>query len=142
MRTIIDTAVAAGNFTALLSALKIGSFFDTLRTPGPYTIFAPTDEAFARLSPASLKALLRNNRKLKTVLAYHVVSGTLAAAQLATGDLRTVEGSSLQVAVDKGRVSINGAHIVQADIFTSNGVIHAIDALLIPKTAAFLAAVA
>jgi len=142
MRTIIDTAVAAGTFTAFLGALKAGSFLDTLRTPGPYTLFAPTDEAFARLAPSSLRALLRNNRRLRTVLAYHVLSGTMAASKLVPGELRTVEGSSLLVATDNDRLSINGAHIVQSDIFTSNGVIHAIDSLLIPRTAAFLAAVA
>jgi uncharacterized surface protein with fasciclin (FAS1) repeats len=142
MKTIIDTAVASGNFTALLGALKAACFVDTLRTPGPYTMFAPTDEAFARLSPAVLKGLLKNTRKLKTILTYHVVSGTVAAKNLVAGELRTVEGSSLLVARDNAEISINGARIAQADIFTSNGVIHAIDALLIPKTAALLAAVA
>jgi len=112
MRTIVDTAVAAGNFTALLSALKAGSFLDTLRTPGPYTLFAPTDEAFGRLPPATLKALLKNTRKLKTVLTYHVLSGAVAAKSLASGELRTVEGSSLLIAADKTQITLDGARIV------------------------------
>jgi uncharacterized surface protein with fasciclin (FAS1) repeats len=142
VKTIIDTAVAAGTFSAFLSALKAGCLVDTLRTPGPYTVFAPTDEAFGRLPPATLRALLKNTRKLKTVLTYHVVSGTVAARDLAPGELKTVEGSSVLVALDAERILISGAHIVQADTIASNGVIHAIDALLIPKTAALLAAVA
>jgi uncharacterized surface protein with fasciclin (FAS1) repeats len=141
MRTIVDTALAAGTFSGFLGALRAGSFLDTLRTPGPYTVFAPTDDAFARLEPSSLRALLKNSRKLKTVLAYHVVSGAVASADLAVGELRTVEGSPLLIARDGARRTINGASVLQADIGASNGVIHVIDALLIPKTAALLAAV-
>ncbi len=139
MRTIVDTALAAGTFTGFLSALKTGSFLDTLRTPGPYTVFAPTDEAFARLDSANLASLLRNIRRLKTVLAYHVVSGTIGTANLEMGELRTVEGSSLLVANDGGHLTINGARILQADVVASNGVIHVIDSLLVPGTASTIA---
>jgi uncharacterized surface protein with fasciclin (FAS1) repeats len=141
MKTIIDTAVGAGNFTTLLGALKAGSFVDTLRTPGPYTIFAPTDEAFKRLTPGALSALLKDIRRLKTVLTYHVLSGKVAYADIKAGSLRTVEGSSLIAALDGTVLTINGARIVQPDIFTSNGVIHAIDTVFMQKSAP-LAAVA
>jgi uncharacterized surface protein with fasciclin (FAS1) repeats len=141
MKTIIDTAVGAGNFTTLLGALKAGSFIDTLRTPGPYTIFAPTDDAFKRLTPGALSSLLKDIRRLKTVLTYHVLSGTVAYADIKAGSIRTVEGSSLIVARDGAVLTVNGARIVQPDIFTSNGVIHAIDTVFMQKSAP-LAAVA
>jgi uncharacterized surface protein with fasciclin (FAS1) repeats len=141
MKTIIDTITAAGNYKTLLAVLKTASFMDTLRTPGPYTLFAPTDEAFARLSPAQLKALLKDVRRLKTIVTYHVVSGTLAAQDVKPGELRSVEGSYLTVEVQAGHVLLNGARIVQGNIAASNGFIHAIDTLLVPKNVK-LAAVA
>jgi uncharacterized surface protein with fasciclin (FAS1) repeats len=141
MKTITDTLTAAGNFTSLLTALKTATFIDTLRTPGPYTLFAPTDAAFARLTPAQLKALLKDIRRLKTIVTYHVISGVVATKDVKPGELRTVEGNSLTADVHNGEVSMNGARVVQADIVASNGLIHAIDALLMPKSVK-LAAVA
>jgi uncharacterized surface protein with fasciclin (FAS1) repeats len=141
MKTIIDTISAAGNFTTLLTALKTASFLDTLRTPGPYTLFAPTDEAFARFAPGQMKALLKDIRRLKTIVTYHVVSGTLATGNVKAGELRTVEGSWLSATVEGGQVSMNGARIVLGNIVASNGLVHAIDTLLIPKSVK-LAAVA
>lgn len=134
MKTIIDTMTAAGNFKTLLVALKAASFIDTLRTPGPYTLFAPTDEAFERLTPAQLKALLKDVRRLKTIVTYHVVSGTVATKDVKPGELRSVEGSYLTADVQSGQVSMNGAKVVQGNIAASNGLIHAIDALLVPKS--------
>ena len=133
MKTIIDTAVAAGTYTTFLSALKAASFMDTLRAPGPYTVFMPTDEAFKQLTPGALAALLRDIRRLKNTVTYHVVSGTVAAKSLQAGDLRTVEGTSVLVSRTGSEITVNGARIVQADIAVSNGMIHAIDALLTPK---------
>lgn len=141
MKTIIDTLTAAGNFTTLLSVLKTATFIDTLRTPGPYTLFAPTDEAFARLAPGQLKALLKDIRRLKTVVTYHVISGVVNTSDVKPGELRTVEGTSLTADVQDGQVSMNGARVVQGNIVASNGRIHAIDALLMPKSVK-LAAVA
>jgi uncharacterized surface protein with fasciclin (FAS1) repeats len=141
MKTIIDTLTAAGNFTTLLSVLKVATFTDTLRTPGPYTLFAPTDEAFGRLTPGQFKALLKDIRRLKTIVTYHVVSGVLATKDVKPGELRTVEGNSLLAAVQGEEVTMNGAKIVQGNIAASNGLIHAIDTILIPKNAK-LAAVA
>jgi len=134
MKTIIDTLTAAGNFKTLLTALKTASFMDTLRTPGPYTLFAPTDEVFERLTPGQLKALLKDIRRLKTIVTYHVVSGTLATKDVKAGELRSVEGSYLTADIQDGQLSMNGAKVVQGNIVASNGLIHAIDALLVPKS--------
>jgi uncharacterized surface protein with fasciclin (FAS1) repeats len=141
MKTIIDTAADAHKFTTFLSALQAASLANTLRTPGPYTVFAPTDEAFKRLPAGTLNALLKDTRKLKSVLTYHVVSGTIAAKDLKAGDIKTIEGTSLAAFRQGNEVSVNGAKIVQADIAASNGVIHAIDTVIMPKSAP-LAAVA
>jgi uncharacterized surface protein with fasciclin (FAS1) repeats len=134
MKTIIDTAADAGTFTTLLNALKAASLTDMLRTPGPYTIFAPTDEAFKRLAPGALDMLLNDTKKLKTILAYHVVSGTLAAKDVKPGDIKTVEGTALFAVRQRTELSVNGAKVVQADIGASNGVIHAIDAVIMLKS--------
>ncbi len=134
MKTITDTITAAGNFKMLLSLLKAAAFIDTLRTPGPYTLFAPTDEALERLGPGPYKLLLKDIRRLKTVVTYHVVSGALATKNVKPGELRTVEGNSLAAEVNGAQVSMNGTKIVQADIVASNGFVHAIDGLLLPKS--------
>lgn len=131
MKTIIDTATAAGNFTLLLAALKVASLTDTLRAPGPYTIFAPTDAAFGRLSAGTHKALLKDIRRLKTVLTLHIVSGTFPSRHLTPGDVKTVEGHCVLFASDGTELSVNGARLVQPDILASNGVIHGIDAVLL-----------
>jgi uncharacterized surface protein with fasciclin (FAS1) repeats len=133
-KTIIDTLTAAGNFKTLLTVLKTASFMDTLRTPGPYTLFAPTDEVFERMTASQLKMLLKDIRRLKTIVTYHVISGVVATKDVKPGELRTVEGNSLEADVNGGQVSMNGAKVVQGDIAASNGLIHAIDALLLPKS--------
>jgi uncharacterized surface protein with fasciclin (FAS1) repeats len=134
MKTITDTISAAGNFKTLISLLKAASFIDTLRTPGPYTLFAPTDEALERLAPGQYKLLLKDIRRLKTVVTYHVVSGTIATANIKPGELRTVEGNSLTATVSGGQLSMNGIRVVQGDIVASNGLVHAVDGLLLPKS--------
>jgi uncharacterized surface protein with fasciclin (FAS1) repeats len=141
MKTIIDTATEAGQFTILLNALKIGSLKDTLRAPGPYTLFAPTDAAFGRLAPGALAALLKDVRRLKVVLTQHIVSGTLLASGIRPGGLKTVEGSSVTVSLEGSEIWVGGAKIVQPDIITSNGAMHAIDGIIGLK-ATSLAAVA
>jgi uncharacterized surface protein with fasciclin (FAS1) repeats len=141
MKTIIDTATEAGQFTLLLNALKIGSLKDTLRAPGPYTLFAPTDAAFGRLAPGALAALLKDVRRLKVVLTQHIVSGTLLASNILPGGLKTVEGSSVTVSLEGSEIWVGGAKIVQPDIITSNGAMHAIDGIIGLK-ATSLAAVA
>ena len=133
MKTIIDTATDAGKFTTLLNALKAAALTETLRGAGPYTVFAPTDEAFKQLAPGVLNALLKDTRKLKAILTYHVVPGTVAAYNMKAGDIKTLEGTPLLAALVDGKVTVNGAKVLQADIEASNGVIHAIDAVIMPK---------
>ena len=145
MKTIIDTATDAGKFTTLLNALKAASLTEMLRGAGPYTVFAPTDEAFKHLAPGALNALLKDTKKLKTILTYHVVPGRVAAKDVKAGDIKTLEGTPLMATVDGAKVTVakvtvNDAKVVQADIAASNGVIHAIDAVVIPKVTMLAAA--
>ena len=133
MKTIIETATEAGKFTTLLTALKMASLTETLRGRGPFTVFAPTDEAFRKLPSGELERLLKDTAKLKTLLTYHVVPGKVHAKDVKPGDVKTLEGSVLTAAVKDGKVTVNGARVAQADIAASNGVIHAIDAVIMPK---------
>ena len=132
MKTIIGTLTDTGKFTTLLSALTAASLIDTLRTAGPYTLFAPSDDAFKRLAPGALEALLRDANKLYTVLAGHVVSGVVAAKDLTPGGIKTIAGTSLVASRHGGDVFLNGTAIVRPDIAASNGVIHMVDAVIVP----------
>ena len=129
---IVDTAVAAGNFKTLASALTAAGLVDTLKGPGPFTVFAPTDEAFAKIPKADLDKLLANKAKLKSVLTYHVVAGKVMAADIKPGMVKTVQGTDLTIS-KSGGVMVNNAKVVAADVAASNGVIHAIDTVLMPK---------
>ncbi|HWS76241.1 MAG TPA: fasciclin domain-containing protein, partial [Quisquiliibacterium sp.] len=126
-KDIVDTAVSAGSFKTLVTALQAAGLVDTLKGKGPFTVFAPTDEAFAKIPKADLDALLANKAKLTAVLTYHVVSGKVMAADVRTGEVPTVQGQSLRVSAGDGKVSVNGANVVKADIAADNGVIHVID---------------
>lgn len=132
MKTLLETAIADGRFTQFVTALKAGSFADTLRLPGPFTLFAPTDEAFAKMTPNAIAALLRDTRRLKSLLTYHVLSGAKATKDLESGPLRTVEGRSLRIVVEKSAIQVSGATIVTRDIPATNGLLHAIDTVLTP----------
>jgi uncharacterized surface protein with fasciclin (FAS1) repeats len=132
-KNIVETAVAAGNFTTLAAGLKAAHLLDTLSGKGPFTVFAPTDEAFKKLPHGALEALLKDQAKLKAVLTYHVASGHLLAKDLTSTDLKTVEGTPVHVKVSGSKVQINEAHVTKADIEASNGVIHVIDTVLLPK---------
>lgn len=132
MKTIIETAADAGRFTTLLSALGTAGLTEGLRGSTAYTVFAPTDEAFKRLAPGAMDALLKDARKLKDVLNYHVVPGAIAAKDIRAGNVTTVEGTQLTVTVQGNQVLVNGAKVVQADIQASNGIIHVIDAVIMP----------
>jgi len=129
---IVDTAVSAGNFKTLVTALKAAGLVDTLKGPGPFTVFAPTDAAFAKIPKADLDKLLANKAKLKSVLTYHVVSGKIMSADVKAGKVETVQGSDLTI-VTKGGALIDNAKLVVADVAADNGVIHAIDTVLMPK---------
>ncbi len=130
---IVDTAIAAGNFTTLVTALKKADLVETLKGKGPFTVFAPTDEAFAKIPKAQLDALLADKAALTKVLTYHVVPGKVTAADVAmleTAD--TVEGQALNIRTDDG-VQVNDARVIKADIVASNGVIHVIDQVMLPR---------
>ena len=131
-KDIVDTAVAAGKFNTLATALKAAGLVDTLKGPGPFTVFAPTDEAFAKIPKADLDALLKDKAKLTAVLTYHVVPGKVMAKDVKAGKVKTVQGSELTLGTTGG-VTVDAAKVVQADIAASNGVIHVIDSVVLPK---------
>jgi uncharacterized surface protein with fasciclin (FAS1) repeats len=133
---IVDTAVAAGSFKTLAAALKAAGLIDTLKGKGPFTVFAPTDDAFAKLPAGTVEDLLKpeNKAKLTAILTYHVVAGKVMAADVVKlKNAATVNGKSVQIKVDGGTVMVDNAKVVKTDIGTSNGVIHVIDAVLLPK---------
>jgi uncharacterized surface protein with fasciclin (FAS1) repeats len=132
-KDIVDTAVEAGQFTTLVKAVQAAGLVETLKGPGPFTVFAPTDEAFAKLPAGTIEALLADKAKLTAVLTYHVLPGKVMAADVRTMKVKTVQGSDAQLRVNDGKVRIDGANVVKADIGTSNGVIHVIDAVILPK---------
>ena len=132
-KDIVDTAVAAGSFNTLVAAVKAAGLVDTLKGAGPFTVFAPTDAAFAKIPKATLDGLLANPEKLKKVLLYHVLSGKVMAADVKTMKAPTVEGSSANIMVSPSGVMIDKAKVVKTDIVCSNGVIHVIDTVIMPK---------
>jgi uncharacterized surface protein with fasciclin (FAS1) repeats len=134
---IVDTAVAAGDFTTLVSAVQQAGLEETLRGEGPFTVFAPTDEAFAAVPQETMDALLADpTGALADVLTYHVVPGKVMSTDLSDGmQAETVNGQPLDISIeDDGTVMVNGAKVVTADIETSNGVIHVIDTVLVPSS--------
>ncbi len=130
---IVDTAVAAGSFKTLATALGAAGLVDTLKGKGPFTVFAPTDEAFAKIPKADLDALLKDKAKLTAVLTYHVVPGKVMAKDVKAGQVKTVQGSNITVSTSYGDVSVNNAKVVKTDIVADNGVIHVIDTVIMPK---------
>lgn len=133
-KNIVETAVAAGSFKTLVAAVQAAGLVETLSGKGPFTVFAPTDEAFAKLPAGTVEALLKDKAKLAAILTYHVVSGDVRAAQaMKLSTAKTVNGQSLGIAVKDGSVMINNAKVVKADIVTTNGVIHVIDTVVLPK---------
>jgi len=131
-KDIVDTAVGAGNFKTLATALTAAGLVDTLKGPGPFTVFAPTDAAFAKIPKAQLDALLADKTKLTAVLTYHVVPGKVMAKDVKAGMVKTVQGSDLTIAT-AGGVMVDGAKVTSTDIVADNGVIHVIDSVVIPK---------
>jgi uncharacterized surface protein with fasciclin (FAS1) repeats len=134
-RDIVDTAVAAGSFNTLAKALTVADLVGTLKGPGPFTVFAPTDEAFAKLPPGTLDNLLKpeNKAMLRRVLTYHVVAGNVTAADVVKlSSAKTVSGDALPIKVSGNTVMAGDAHVVKTDIAASNGVIHVIDTVLLP----------
>lgn len=135
-KDIVDTAGAAGSFKTLAAALGAGELVETLKGKGPFTVFAPTDEAFAKLPKGTVEELLKpeNKAKLVKILTYHVVPGKVMAADVVKlSKAKTVEGSEVKITVDDGKVKVDAANVVKTDIAASNGVIHVIDSVILPK---------
>jgi uncharacterized surface protein with fasciclin (FAS1) repeats len=132
MKNLIDAAGNIGNFHILLSALKAAGLIDTLRSPGQYTVFAPTDAAFKRLPAGSLDALFKDSRTLKPFLLNHIMRSVKASSDILPGELKPMEGRTLRASLNGSAILINGAQIVDADIRATNGVLHGMDDVLIP----------
>ena len=134
-KDIVDTAVGAGQFKTLAAALKAGGLVETLKGEGPFTVFAPTDEAFAKLPDGTLDDLLKpeNKEKLVAILTYHVVAGQATSSDVAgMKSAKTVNGKEVKFTARDGKVTVNNANVIKADIMASNGVIHVVDAVLLP----------
>lgn len=138
-KDIVDTAVSAGSFKTLVAAVKAAGLVETLKGEGPFTVLAPTDEAFAKLPEGTVESLLKpeNKDKLVAILTYHVIPGKAMAAdvvKLNGKSVKTVQGGSAKVTVSNGGVKVDKANVIKTDIVTSNGVIHVIDAVILPPT--------
>jgi len=138
MADIVDTAVAAGSFKTLVTAVKAAGLVDTLKSKGPFTVFAPNDDAFAKLPKGTVEGLLKDIPKLKSVLTYHVVPGKVMAADVVKlKGAKTVQGQEVKIDASKWHlhknVKINDANVIKADVPADNGVIHVIDKVIIPK---------
>lgn len=133
MKDIVETAAAAGQFKTLVAAVQAADLVETLKGDGPFTVFAPTDAAFAKVPKEKLEALLKDKKALAGVLTYHVVPGRVTAADVVKLEsAKTVQGQSVTIAVADGKVTVNGATVVKTDIVCKNGVIHVIDAVIVP----------
>ena len=131
-KDIVDTAVSAGQFKTLATALQAAGLIETLKGKGPFTVFAPTDAAFAKVPPAQLQALLADKAKLTAILTYHVVPGVVMSKDVKPGMVKTVQGSALNVTT-MGGVKVNDANVTAVDIVADNGVIHVIDTVVLPN---------
>lgn len=132
---IVQTAISAGDFTTLVTALNEADLVSALEAEGPYTVFAPTDEAFKKLPKDVLSNLLNDKEALKNVLLYHVVSGDITSKQIVKlNEAMTLNGSDIKIKVDDGKVMVNDSQVVGADVMASNGIIHVIDTVLLPPT--------
>lgn len=129
---IVDTAIKAGSFKTLVTAVQAAGLVDTLKGKGPFTVFAPTDEAFAKIPKDQLDALLKDKTKLTAILTYHVVPGKVLAKDVKAGSVKTVQGTNINLTT-QGGVMVNGAKVTATDVMASNGVIHVIDTVIIPK---------
>jgi uncharacterized surface protein with fasciclin (FAS1) repeats len=129
---IVDTASNAGSFKIFVAALKSAGFDETLKNTGPYTVFAPTDEAFSKLPAGTWEAIVKDKVKLSDVLAYHVIPGKVLITEVKPGKVKTVQGETINLKSDNGKVTVNDANVTESDIKADNGVIHAIDKVNLP----------
>jgi uncharacterized surface protein with fasciclin (FAS1) repeats len=134
-KDLVSVAIEAGSFKTLVAAVQAAGLVETLQGAGPFTVFAPTDEAFAKLPPGAVENLLepRNKDRLTALLTYHVVPGKVMAADVTTMMAKTVNGQSLSIAVANGSVTVDGARVITTDIAAGNGVIHVIDSVIMPR---------
>src|SRR5579872_1359877 len=132
-KNIVDTMIDAGNFTTLAAAINSAGLTAELAAKGPFTVFAPTDEAFKKLPAGVYDNLLKDAGKLKAILNYHIVSGYVMARDLKSGEVATAQGTPLTTSVSSSEVRVNGARVTEADTVATNGVVHAIDAVILPK---------
>ena len=133
-KNIVETAIGAGQFSTLVTALKAAGLVETLSGPGPFTVFAPTDEAFGKLPAGTVEALLQDKTKLTSILTYHVAAGKyLAADVLKMSSLKSVQGQNITISLKDGAAMADNAKIIKTDIVCSNGVIHVIEAVILPK---------
>jgi uncharacterized surface protein with fasciclin (FAS1) repeats len=130
---IMETAASAGSFKTFLAAVKSAGLTETLKNSGPYTVFAPTDEAFAKLPAGTWENLSKDKKKLSQVLANHIVPGKVMVAEVKPGKIKTTQGGMLTLTSDNGKVTVNEANITESDVTADNGVIHAIDTVVLPK---------
>jgi uncharacterized surface protein with fasciclin (FAS1) repeats len=141
-KNIVETMIEAGRFTTLTAAIETAGLSAELAGKGPFTVFAPTDEAFRKLPSGAYDRLLKDAGKLKAVLNYHVVAGHLTARDMKSGEMATLQGTSLMAVVSSSDVRVNEARVTKADSAATNGVVHAIDAVILPKSWQLLAAAA
>jgi uncharacterized surface protein with fasciclin (FAS1) repeats len=141
-KNIVETAIGAGNFTTFMSAVKTAGLSKTLTGNGPFTVFALADEAFSKLPSGALDALIRDTAKLKAVLSYHIVKGHILLRDMKPGEVMTLQGSPLTASVSSSGVEVNGVRVKQADMIATNGVVHMIDAVILPKNWQLLTAAA
>jgi uncharacterized surface protein with fasciclin (FAS1) repeats len=135
-KNIVETAVAAGSFTTLAAALEAAGLVATLEGPGPFTVFAPTDAAFAKLPAGTVEALLQDKAKLTAILTYHVVAGAVPASDVVKlNKATTLNGADVKITTMDGKVMVNNANVVKADIKATNGIIHVIDTVILPPAA-------
>ena len=132
-KDIVDTASSAGSFNTLVVAIQKAGLVETLKGDGPFTVFAPTDAAFAKIPQAQLEAILGDKAMLTKILTYHVVAGKVMAADVKAGPAKSVEGDNITITISNGGVMVDKAHVIKTDIAASNGVIHVIDSVMIPN---------
>jgi uncharacterized surface protein with fasciclin (FAS1) repeats len=141
-KNVLDTALAAGNFNTFAAAIRAAGLADTLAAKGPYTVFAPTDAAFKALPAGGYDTLLKDTSRLKAILNYHVISGHFMAKDIKSGDVMTLQGTTVMVTGSPSDMQVNGSRIQHADLIATNGVVHGIDAVILPKNWQLLAAAA
>jgi uncharacterized surface protein with fasciclin (FAS1) repeats len=132
-QTIVDVAAGNPQFSTLVTAVKTAGLVETLSGKGPFTVFAPTNDAFAKLPAGTLDGLLKDPAKLRAILTYHVLPSAVKAADVKTGSAKTANGASMAVKAEGGKVMVDNAQVITADVMASNGVIHAIDSVILPK---------